>query len=159
MHSDLCFSFVFYVTYGSRYGWRWCRTGREVRTATSRSFAECQPNPVYSSVISSVTPDKLPKGRKRESCRKEFGRYCLVLPTSTLLKLHLSREHPDNAGEAAGYSKIASFFLPDFTILIWLAYIRKKYNYTDYPFISFHNQSFLFILLVIRFLVNSIINI
>ncbi|EAR00749.1 DUF3667 domain-containing protein [Maribacter sp. HTCC2170] len=51
------------------------------------------------------------------------------------------------------------FFLPVFAIFIWLAYIRKKYNYTDHLIFSFHNQSLLFILLIISFLVNSIFNV
>lgn len=51
------------------------------------------------------------------------------------------------------------FFLPVFAIFIWLVYIRKKYNYTDHLIFSFHNQSLLFILLIISFLVNSIFNV
>ncbi|MDE3743643.1 DUF3667 domain-containing protein [Maribacter sp. D37] len=48
------------------------------------------------------------------------------------------------------------FFLPLFAIFIWLAYIRKKYTYTDHLIFSFHNQSLLFILLIISFLVDSV---
>lgn len=48
------------------------------------------------------------------------------------------------------------FFLPVFTLFIWLAYIRKKYNYTDHLIFSFHNQSLLFILLIISFIVDAI---
>jgi len=51
------------------------------------------------------------------------------------------------------------FFLPVFTIFIWLMYIRKKYNYTDHLIFSFHNQSLLFILLIISFLVNTIFDV
>ncbi len=51
------------------------------------------------------------------------------------------------------------FFLPVFSIFIWLVYIRKKYNYTDHLIFSFHNQSLLFILLIISFLVDSVFNI
>ena len=48
------------------------------------------------------------------------------------------------------------FFLPLFAIFIWLVYIRKTYNYTDHLIFSFHNQSLLFILLIISFLVDAI---
>ena len=46
------------------------------------------------------------------------------------------------------------FFLPGFAVFIWLVYIRKKYTYTDNLIFSFHNQSLLFILLIISFLVD-----
>lgn len=48
------------------------------------------------------------------------------------------------------------FFLPVFALFIWLAYIRKKYNYTDHLIFSFHNQSLLFILLIISFIIDAI---
>lgn len=51
------------------------------------------------------------------------------------------------------------FFLPVFTFFIWLAYIRKKYNYTEHLIFSFHNTSLLFILLIISFLVDSVFDI
>ncbi|MBT8183427.1 MAG: DUF3667 domain-containing protein [Eudoraea sp.] len=50
------------------------------------------------------------------------------------------------------------FFLPVFAVFIWLVYIRKKYTYTDNLIFSFHNQSLLFILLIVSFLVDSIFN-
>ncbi|MFD0799237.1 DUF3667 domain-containing protein [Maribacter chungangensis] len=48
------------------------------------------------------------------------------------------------------------FFLPVFTVFIWLIYIRKKHTYTDHLIFSFHNQSLLFILLIISYLINSL---
>ncbi len=51
------------------------------------------------------------------------------------------------------------FFLPFFSIFIWLAYIRKKYSYTDHLIFSFHNQSLIFILLIISFLIDALFNI
>jgi len=48
------------------------------------------------------------------------------------------------------------FFLPVFALFIWLAYIRKKYNYTDHLVFSFHNTSVFFILLIISYLIDSI---
>jgi len=50
------------------------------------------------------------------------------------------------------------FFLPVFTIFIWLMYIRKKYTYTDHLIFSFHNQSLLFILLSVSYLIDAIFN-
>lgn len=50
------------------------------------------------------------------------------------------------------------FFLPVFTIFIWVVYIRKKYTYTDHLIFSFHNQSLLFILLLISLIVDAIFN-
>ncbi|WP_209405879.1 DUF3667 domain-containing protein [Pseudozobellia sp. WGM2] len=51
------------------------------------------------------------------------------------------------------------FFLPIFTLFIWLVYIRKKYNYTDHLIFSFHITSLLFILLIISYLIDSIFNV
>lgn len=51
------------------------------------------------------------------------------------------------------------FFLPVFAFFIWLAYIRKKQTYTEHLIFSFHNQSLLFILLIISFLVDSVFDI
>ncbi|MEX0274391.1 MAG: DUF3667 domain-containing protein [Flavobacteriaceae bacterium] len=48
------------------------------------------------------------------------------------------------------------FFLPVFAIFIMLAYIRKKHTYTDHLVFSFHNQSLMFILLIISYLVDAI---
>lgn len=49
------------------------------------------------------------------------------------------------------------FFLPVFAIFIWLVYIRKKYTYTDHLIFSFHNQSLLFILLIVSYLIDSVL--
>ena len=51
------------------------------------------------------------------------------------------------------------FFLPVFALFIWLMYVRKKYNYTDHLIFSFHNQSLLFILLIISFLIDAIFDV
>lgn len=51
------------------------------------------------------------------------------------------------------------FFLPLFAVFIWLAYIRKKYTYTDHLIFSFHNQSLLFILLILSLLLDMVFNI
>lgn len=51
------------------------------------------------------------------------------------------------------------FFLPVFAIFVWLMYIRKKYTYTDHLIFSFHNQSLLFILLIISYLIDNIFGI
>ncbi len=50
------------------------------------------------------------------------------------------------------------FFLPIFTVFISLAYIRKKYTYTDHLIFSFHNQSLLFILLILSWIIDTIFN-
>ncbi|SNZ00772.1 DUF3667 domain-containing protein [Flagellimonas pacifica] len=50
------------------------------------------------------------------------------------------------------------FFLPIFTIFIWMVYIRKKYTYTDHLIFSFHNQSLLFILLILSLVIDAIFN-
>ncbi|MCL6275154.1 DUF3667 domain-containing protein [Muricauda sp. 2012CJ35-5] len=46
------------------------------------------------------------------------------------------------------------FFLPLFTVFIWMVYIRKKYTYTDHLIFSFHNQSLLFILLILSLIID-----
>ena len=51
------------------------------------------------------------------------------------------------------------FFLPVFALFIVMVYIRKKYTYTDNLIFSFHNQTLLFILLIISFLIDAIFNI
>jgi len=48
------------------------------------------------------------------------------------------------------------FFLPLFTVFIYMAYIRKKYTYTDHLIFSFHNQSLLFILLILSWIIDYI---
>ncbi|WP_420602547.1 DUF3667 domain-containing protein [Flagellimonas sp.] len=50
------------------------------------------------------------------------------------------------------------FFLPIFTVFIWVVYIRKKYTYTDHLIFSFHNQSLLFILLILSLIIDTIFN-
>ncbi|AWX45343.1 hypothetical protein HME9304_02356 [Flagellimonas maritima] len=47
-------------------------------------------------------------------------------------------------------------FLPIFTVFIWVVYIRKKYTYTDHLIFSFHNQSLLFILLILSLIIDTI---
>ena len=51
---------------------------------------------------------------------------------------------------------VVFFFLPIFTIFIWVVYIRKNYTYTDHLIFSFHNQSLLFILLILSLIVDNI---
>ena len=51
------------------------------------------------------------------------------------------------------------FFLPVFTVFISLVYIRKKYTYTDHLIFSFHNQSLLFILLILSLTLDTIFDI
>ncbi len=53
---------------------------------------------------------------------------------------------------------VVFFFLPVFAVFILLAYIRKKYTYTDHLIFSFHNQSILFILLILSWIIDSIFN-
>jgi len=50
------------------------------------------------------------------------------------------------------------FFLPVFTIFILLVYIRKNYTYTDHLIFSFHNQSLLFILLILSWIIDTLFN-
>lgn len=52
---------------------------------------------------------------------------------------------------------VTFFFLPVFTVFIWLVYIRKKYTYTDNLVFSFHNQSLFFILLIIGYLFENLV--
>ncbi|MEO0570838.1 MAG: hypothetical protein AAF039_03970, partial [Bacteroidota bacterium] len=53
---------------------------------------------------------------------------------------------------------VVFFFLPVFAIFILLVYIRKNYTYTDHLIFSFHNQSILFILLILSWIIDSIFN-
>ncbi|UJH68171.1 DUF3667 domain-containing protein [Allomuricauda sp. SCSIO 65647] len=53
---------------------------------------------------------------------------------------------------------VVFFFLPAFAVFIWVVYIRKKYTYTDHLIFSFHNQSLLFILLILSLIVDAIFN-
>lgn len=48
------------------------------------------------------------------------------------------------------------FLLPVFAVFIWVAYIRKRYSYTDHLIFSFHNTALLFILLIIGYLIDSL---
>jgi len=38
----------------------------------------------------------------------------------------------------------------------WVAYVRKRYSYTDHLIFSFHNTALLFILLIISYLIDTI---
>nr|WP_292961734.1 DUF3667 domain-containing protein [Muricauda sp. UBA7809] len=51
------------------------------------------------------------------------------------------------------------FFLPVFTLFISLVYIRNNYTYTDHLIFSFHNQSLLFILLILSLSLDTIFNV
>ncbi len=51
------------------------------------------------------------------------------------------------------------FFLPVFTLFIFLIYIRKNNTYTEHLIFSFHNQSLLFTLLIISFLIDTIFSV
>ncbi len=51
------------------------------------------------------------------------------------------------------------FFLPVFAMFIWMAYIRKRYSYTDHLIFSFHTTALLFILLIISYLIDSIFDV
>ncbi|MEM1257092.1 MAG: DUF3667 domain-containing protein [Bacteroidota bacterium] len=53
---------------------------------------------------------------------------------------------------------VVFFFLPVFAIFILLVYIRKNYTYTDHLIFSFHNQSLLFILLILSWIIDTIFN-
>lgn len=50
------------------------------------------------------------------------------------------------------------FYLPVFTLFVWIIYIRKPYSYTDHLVFSFHNQTLLFLLLIISLLFKSVFN-
>jgi hypothetical protein len=54
---------------------------------------------------------------------------------------------------------VVFFFLPLFTIFIFLVYIRKNFTYTDHLIFSFHNQSLLFILLILSMLIDMMLSI
>ncbi|MFD2099465.1 DUF3667 domain-containing protein [Flagellimonas iocasae] len=54
---------------------------------------------------------------------------------------------------------VVFLFLPVFTVFIWLVYIRKKYTYTDHLIFSFHNQSLLFILLILSLVIDAVFNV
>ncbi|GAB4507303.1 MAG: hypothetical protein Tsb004_01250 [Allomuricauda sp.] len=53
---------------------------------------------------------------------------------------------------------IIFFFMPVFTVFIWLVYIRNNNTYTDHLIFSFHNQSLLFILLILSLTLDTIFN-
>ena len=53
---------------------------------------------------------------------------------------------------------IIFFFIPVFTVFIWLVYIRNNNTYTDHLIFSFHNQSLLFILLILSLTLDTIFN-
>jgi len=73
--------------------------------------------------------------------------------------LHLKREPGSFVSKLISKLPFAIFFfLPVFALFIWLAYIRKKHNYTDHLVFGFHNTSLLFILLIISYLIDSIFN-
>ena len=50
------------------------------------------------------------------------------------------------------------FFLPLFTVFIWVIYIRRKFTYMDHLIFSFHSQSLFIILLILAYIVDYITN-
>ncbi|MER3318732.1 MAG: DUF3667 domain-containing protein [Allomuricauda sp.] len=54
---------------------------------------------------------------------------------------------------------IIFFFLPMFTVFISLVYIRNNYTYTDHLIFSFHNQSLLFILLILSLTLDTLFDV
>ncbi|MFZ9002631.1 MAG: DUF3667 domain-containing protein [Robiginitalea sp.] len=73
---------------------------------------------------------------------------------------HLNRQPGSFLKEFISTVPFAIFaFLPFFTIFLWLVYIRKKFNYTDNLVFSFHSQSLFFILLIVSFLIDQILDI
>lgn len=50
------------------------------------------------------------------------------------------------------------FFLPLFTLFIWLLYVRRKFTYMDHLIFSFHSQSLFIILLIFAYLIKWITN-
>jgi len=44
-------------------------------------------------------------------------------------------------------------------MFIWVAYVRKRYSYTDHLIFSFHTTALLFILLIISYLIDSIFDV
>lgn len=50
---------------------------------------------------------------------------------------------------------VVFLFLPLFSVFLFVVYIRKKYTYTDHLIFSFHNQSLLFILLILSLTVET----
>ncbi|THD66307.1 DUF3667 domain-containing protein [Robertkochia marina] len=48
------------------------------------------------------------------------------------------------------------FFLPVFTVFIWLLYLRREFNYMDHLIFSFHSQSLFIILLIIAYIIYAI---
>jgi hypothetical protein len=73
---------------------------------------------------------------------------------------HLNRQPGGFLNEFLSTVPFAIFaFLPFFTIFLWLVYIRKKFNYTDNLVFSFHSQSLFFILLIVSFLIDQILDI
>jgi hypothetical protein len=70
---------------------------------------------------------------------------------------HLTRQPGSFFNEFLSTVPFAIFaFLPFFTIFLWLAYVRKKFNYTDNLVFSFYSQALLFILLIISFLIDLV---
>ncbi len=48
-------------------------------------------------------------------------------------------------------------FIPFFTVFVYAVYIRKNYTYTEHLIFSFHNQSLLFILLILSVAVDQVL--
>jgi len=53
---------------------------------------------------------------------------------------------------------IIFFFLPFFTLAIWMLYLRRSFNYMEHLVFIFHTQTMFFILMGITILINQIIS-
>ncbi|TMU50855.1 DUF3667 domain-containing protein [Flagellimonas algicola] len=109
----------------------------------------------FSKVIRHDTLNNFEEARDRYGVEEKFSSRLAFNSTASLLRV--IREPGSFVNSTISRLPfVIFFFLPLFTLFISMVYIRKKYTYTDHLIFSFHNQSLLFILLILSLIIDTI---
>ena len=109
----------------------------------------------FGSLIPKDTLKTFERAQELYSIENSLGNRMAFNSSNSMLKV-ISRPGSFLNDTLTKFPFVIFFFLPVFAIFIFLVYIRKNYTYTDHLIFSFHNQSLLFILLIISLIVDTI---
>ncbi len=130
---------------------------KEIQEASEKSFISAlfKKQEIFSTLIQKDTLYSYKEAEEKYNIENSLNNRLAFNMTQSLLK---AKREP-GAYVSSLFSKLpftTFFFLPLFSIFIWLIYIRKNYTYTDHLIFSFHNQSLFFILLIISYLIDVV---
>lgn len=133
---------------------------KEIQKVSGKSFMSAlfQKQKIFTTLIQKDTLYSFKEATEKYKLENSLNNRMAFNMTQSLIK---AKREP-GAYLSSLFSKLpftTFFFLPLFSIFIWLIYIRKNYTYTDHLIFSFHNQSLLFILLIISYLIDTVFGI